>query len=130
MKKLIMCRGLPASGKSTWAESQTNVIIVDSDDIRRNGYSKEFEELVQVEKRNKIRRALQAGKTVISTDPNLLPRHERELRAIARKYKAQFEIKEFDTPLEECIRRDSLRERKVGELAIKYWHERASLQQE
>lgn len=122
-----MCRGLPASGKSTWAAAQKGVVIVDSDNIRNEsfgGYSEEYEDFVQVEKYSRIRRALEANKTVISTDPNLLPRHERVLRTLASRLKAEFEIKEFDTPLDECIARDAKRVKQVGRETIEYWNKK------
>lgn len=126
-----MCRGLPGSGKSTWASTQKGYVIVDSDMIRRGNFDPKFEELVQIEKISRIRRALKEGNSVISTDPNLLPRHERALRALASRFKAEFEIKYFDVPVEECIKRDALREKKVGERAIRYWNDRkASIQSE
>jgi predicted kinase len=111
-----MCRGLPASGKTTWAHAQLNSTVVDSDDIRARmgGFAPETERLVQVEKLSQIRRALIQGQTVISSDPNLQPKYESELRRLARRCKATFEVRYFDTPVEECIRRDSLRTRKVG----------------
>lgn len=129
MPKLIMCQGLPASGKSTWAMTQLrngDVIIVDSDVIRREwgGYSVEKEEMVQVEKYGKIRKALKDGKIVISTDPNLLPEHQILLRRLAEKCDAEFEIRIFDTPVEECIARDARRTKSVGIVAIEYWNRR------
>jgi hypothetical protein len=39
--------------------------------------------------------------------------HEWALRTIAKECKSGFEIKFFDTPLEECILRDSKRDKPV-----------------
>lgn len=118
--KLIMCRGLPASGKTTWALQQKDCVVVSSDDIRARmgGFKPALEDLVQIEKDSLIRRALYKGQSVISDDPNMTRLHENKLRALARRYGADFEIKTFDTPFEECVRRDSLRAKRVGRDAI------------
>jgi len=119
-----MCKGLPASGKSTWAASQPNVTIIDSDIIRKDqfgGYTDMYEDLVQQEKIARIYRALKCGQDVISTDPNISPRHEAALRDVARRCGADFEIKIFHASVDECIKRDKEREKQVGEAAIRYW---------
>jgi predicted kinase len=136
MRKLIMCRGIPGSGKSYWANQQAhddpNVTIVSSDDIRDEygamtggyqGHKAEYH--VTQEVRSRIREALKAGKTVISTDTNLTHYHEYRMRELAVKYKAAFEIKEFDTPLEVCIERDALRtdHHHVGADKIAYYNQ-------
>lgn len=120
--KLIMTKGLPASGKSTWASTQPGVVIVNKDDIRlemRQDWSRDVEKEVLRIRDFRICEALNKGKTVISSDTNLALQHEITLSNLARKYKADFEVKMFNTPLEECIKRDSLRdEGKVGEKVI------------
>jgi len=124
MTHLIMCRGLPASGKTTWALDEWSknpaIVVIDSDVIRQKmgGYNETIEDLVQLEKFNRIKEALKRGKIVISADPNLLPMYESKLRSIAKQCKATFEIHSFDTPVEECIRRDALRKNPVGKEAI------------
>ena len=133
MSKLIMCRGIPGSGKSYWAnqeaESDPNVLIVTLDDIRdqygstQGGYSHSTEYYANAEMRSRIREGLKAGKTVISADTNLTSYHEYRMRELAKKYHAQFIIKEFDTPIETCIERDALRtnHRHVGPDKIQYY---------
>ena len=129
MAKLIMCRGLPGSGKSYWALRKDNAVVVNKDSIRAilatSGWvwSPENEKDVIAERDKQITAALThpAIHTVISDDTNFGNKHENVLKQLAKKHGADFEIKVFDTPIEECIRRDSLREgkAKVGEGVIK-----------
>ena len=125
-----MCRGLPASGKSTWARQQVEacggeVVSVSKDAIRLHFFGDRFqignETAVILERDRQIIHALNAGKSVISEDTNLSPDHQRQLRIIARRFRATFQIKNFETSVDECIRRDSLREGGacVGEAAIR-----------
>jgi predicted kinase len=121
-----MCKGLPASGKTTWAkdsQSHPGILRVNKDDIRATfteAWSNKQEDLVIETRDRLIVAGLKAGKTVISDDTNFAPKHERRLRQLAMEACAEFEVKEFNTPLEECIRRDNLREGKqrVGERVI------------
>lgn len=140
-RKLIMCKGLPGSGKSTWAKQQVSldsvkaktaaeltVARVNKDDIRKRmgqPWSQKLEQEVVRERDALIHRAFNNGYTlVISDDTNFASRHERKLREIATFYGAEFEIKDFtDVPLEECIRRDAAREEPVGEAVIRRMHE-------
>lgn len=121
-----MTKGLPASGKTTWARTQ-NMKRVNKDDLRQmidNGvWSKKNERLI-VDARNWIVHGLlQNGEDVIVDDTNLAPVHGRELRKIAGMYSAEFEIKDFtDVPLEECIKRDQNRPNYVGEKVIRRMH--------
>jgi predicted kinase len=120
MSKLIMCRGLPASGKSTWAKAQVdasngNVKRVNRDDLRAmvdNGkWSKSNEKFILSIRDSVILEGLFLGLTVICDDTNLTPFHEKQLRDVAYGiYNSTFEIKDFDTPYEECVRRNALRE--------------------
>lgn len=133
MAKLIMCKGLPGSGKSTWAIDQClnslgMVVRVNKDDIRaefeQNGWqwSREGEKEVLKRRDALILDALAKGFTVISDDTNLAPKHETQLKLLAKLHDAEFEVKSFlDVRLDECIRRDNLRTGKarVGERVIR-----------
>lgn len=117
--KLIMTVGVPGSGKSFWSleESQaTGAVIINKDDIRltlsQTGWtwSPKNEEAVIQMRDKQIIAALTSGKDVISSDTNLHPKHERDLRSIAGKYGATFEIKDFtQVPLETCLERNAKR---------------------
>jgi predicted kinase len=128
MLTLTMTRGLPGSGKSTWAsvQPQANCVIVNKDDIRaelnKTGWtwSKEREKDVIAIRNDRIAKALEAGYNVISSDCNF-GKHKLALKALADKYNAEFVVKDFTSvPLETCITRDSMRaEGKVGADVIK-----------
>jgi predicted kinase len=130
-----MTKGLPASGKSTWAKS-----LIDSepgkwkrinkDDMRamfdNSKYSRGNENFVLEIRNVLIEKAMAAGYNVIVDDTNFHPKHEKALREIANKYpKVEFEIKDFsDVSLEECLKRDAKRENSVGKNVImKMWAE-------
>lgn len=127
--KLIICRGIPASGKSTWAKAQENAIVVTRDDIRLEygciggGWSKEKEvQFVIPEMNKRIRDGLKEGKTVICADTNIPPKHVARLMGMAKQYDAEYFLKEFFTPLDICLERDSKREHPVGEDNIRRYH--------
>lgn len=127
--KILMLKGLPGSGKSTWAKEQVekdgNYARVNKDSIREmlGGYAPKKERLV-VEIRNAIiERLLVEGKNVIVDDTNFHPKHEARLRLIAEDYNAGFAVLTFNTPLEECIANDLKRPVSVGESVIKKMHE-------
>lgn len=134
--KLIMCKGLPASGKSSWALAQVErndrspgmhahtFVRVNKDDIRAELFMKDWnydkeKEVLRI-RDFKISQALSKGLTVISDDTNLAPKHEVRLRELALKYKAAFEVNDtfLTTPLKTCIERDRVRDAKVGEKVI------------
>lgn len=95
-----------------------NIARVNKDDIRamtqNSNFSKKHEKLVLKIRDDIIREYLSNGVSVIVDDTNYNPIHEKKIREIAHEYSADFEVKEFNTSLEECIRRDSLREKSVG----------------
>lgn len=132
MKKLIMCQGLPGSGKTTWAllecEKSLYTVRINKDEIRqefeKDGWvwTPKNEQNVIEARDQRIRDAFYAGADiVISDDTNFGRKHEARLRQLARECGAEFEIKRFDIPVEECIRRDAQRSGKarVGEVVIR-----------
>ncbi len=133
-KKLIMCIGLPGSGKSTWAKAQAELldratVIVNKDDIRAElealegwKWSHEGEIRIISIRDTQIIVALMEGKNVISSDTNFGRKHKVRLEQLARENNATFEIKSFtDVPIDVCIERDAKREgkAKVGEAVIR-----------
>lgn len=121
--KLIMTKGLPASGKSTWSKSQQakdNMIVrTNKDELRsllHNGvWSKTNEKQVVYMRNEIVCHSLSHGRTVIVDDTNFHPSHEETLREFAKFNKAKFEIKDFtDVPLEVCLKRDAARTNPVG----------------
>lgn len=126
--KLIMLKGLPGSGKSTWAKQMSRnnqqYVRVNKDNIRDMiGYTPHREGLVLNIRDAVITLALEY-KHVIVDDTNFHPKHEKRLREIATLTGSDFEEKFFDVPLDDCIKNDLKREVSVGEKVIrKMWRE-------
>jgi predicted kinase len=128
MSTLVCYRGLPGSGKSTSAQAYlcdpTNV-RVNRDDIRSSVFGGvgvlafQEENLVTQIQRATAGAALDAGYSVIVDDTNLRPKYLREWNKFALEHGASFETREFKTPIDVCIARDSARERTVGEDVIR-----------
>lgn len=132
MSKLLMLKGLPGSGKSTYAKELTargNWKRVNKDDLRTmldNGkWSKGNEQFVLKARDMLVRGALAGGQnSVVVDDTNFAPSHEISMQQIADEFKIPFEVKFFDTPLEECIKRDLGRAISVGEHAIRQMYDK------
>jgi len=131
MSKIIMTRGLPASGKSTWAKEMLEkhpgkAVRINKDDMRgmfHDGkHSKGRERLVKSARDAFIETAIELNPNaiVIIDDTNFHPPHEVRLRQIAAMLGADFEVNDtfLQVSLEECIRRDAKRESPVGRNAI------------
>jgi predicted kinase len=126
MNKIILLSGLPGSSKTTWAKQyqkdNPETKRVNKDDIRLmvdNGvWSKKNEEMVLRIRNMIVEEALAHGHDIIVDDTNLHSSHKNTMWKIAAKYDATVEEKKFNTPIEECIRRDSLRENPVGAKVI------------
>lgn len=132
--KLIITKGLQASGKSTYArkwveEDPDNRVLVEKDEIRKESrlfkggaysHKRGDEGIVLKERDRLIHQALSSGKSVISSDTNLVQKHITHMSNIAKQYGAEVEIVDFlDVPLEELIKRDSERDNSVGEQVIR-----------
>ncbi len=126
--KLIMTRGLPGSGKTTWAKDLIDknpgqYKRINKDDLRLmidNGkWSKNNEDYILGVRDAMATTALLNGYNVIIDDTNLPEKHELHLKALAAGVGAQFEIQDFTTvPLETCLDRDSKRQNRVGKKVI------------
>jgi len=130
---LIITRGLPASGKTTWARarqaSDPTVVLVSRDELRATlhggRYSPANEEQVVAVRDAVVRDSLRRGRDVIVHDTNLNPVHVRSLEALARSGDAGFAVEDFTgVPLEVCVERDDARAEPVGEAVIRaMWDE-------
>lgn len=131
--KLIITKGLPASGKSSWADEyikeNPNFVKIEKDQIRKDtslfqdgeyNHKRGDEAIVLKERDRLIRQALQSGRSVISSDTNLVQKHITQLSNIAKQNNAKVEVRSFlDVPLKELIERDKKREDSVGEQVIR-----------
>lgn len=126
-QKLIMCKWLPASGKSTWAKeyvkSTAKSVRHNNDDIRASFFGRKFskadEEFITYHRNIAIDLALDNGFTVVVDNTNLNPIHEATLIEKANARNIPFEIKEFAVDLQTCIDRDKLRDEPVWEHVIR-----------
>ena len=127
MQKIIMLKGLPGSGKTTWAKemvlSGKPFIRINKDDIRESvfgGYSQKREKYVIKISNALIRQGIEMGKSVIIDDTNLNPKHEEHIKKIAEELKVQFEVNDsfLKVTPEECIERDLKRPNSVGSKVI------------
>ncbi len=129
MRKIILLRGLPGSGKSTWArnlirQNPEQYKRVNKDDLRMmiddDMWTSNNEKFILHIRNVIIAEALKSGKDVIVDDTNLHPKHEKYLRKVAVTYGAVLESKDFfDINVDECIMRDSKRAKPVGEKIIR-----------
>ena len=139
-KKIILCRGIQGSGKSTWArkwaeEDPEHRIRINNDDIRNMlgvYWVTSREGLVSHIKTTTVTTAMQQGYDIVVDNMNLNPkevkfwedivnRHNREITSTSSQigYKYEIEFKDFFIPLEECIRRDAMRPNPIGEKVIR-----------
>lgn len=138
MPTLTITRGLPASGKTTYARAWVNEnpgprVRVNRDDLRIAMFGAPFldfhlEEVVSTAQRGQVEALLRAGKDVIVDDTNLRAKYARAWADLAVTVGAGFEVVDFPTPVDECIARDQARqargERSVGEAVIRGMHDR------
>lgn len=145
MPKIILCRGIQGSGKTTWAkqwvlEDPEHRVRFNNDDIRnmlgkywvpsREGLVKDLKDLF-------LWKAMSYRFDIVIDNMNLNPKeleyYERVLNdwnntneyaptVIGPKY--GLEIKDFFIPLQDCIERDSKRPNPIGEEVIKATYEK------
>ncbi len=120
MTRLLITRGLPASGKTTFARKlQPYVVRVNRDDLRlmlhgRRLFTQWAEGQVTAVQKTMVEALLRARADVIVDDTNLRPATVRDWAALAARFGASFEVHDFtDVPLAECLRRDA--DRPAGE---------------
>jgi predicted kinase len=126
---LIVTRGLPGSGKSTWArrwvaEDTEHRAEVNRDQLRvmMHGGWAAAEPQVTVAAHAAITALLGSGISVVCSDTNLPDRRVLEFAALARRAAVAFRIENFtNVPLGVCIARDAARADKapVGEQVIR-----------
>lgn len=124
--KLIICRELPASGKTSWAteyvRAHPRTVRVNRDDLRMQLFGGEFkqsrEPFIIAAQNALIVAALKDGRSVVVDDTNLDPSNDVRLRAFGKRFRAEVEIQDFDVSVAECIRRDAARPNPVGVTVI------------
>lgn len=132
MPTLTITRGLPGSGKTTWARGEIATTAlraarVNRDDLRRALHGGLIgdnwaERQVTVAQKAAVTALLRAGVDVYCDDTNLRARVVREFADLAAGCGAEFEVRDFtDVPLEVCLERDAGRpeDERVGEEVIR-----------
>lgn len=132
MARLIILCGLPGSGKSSYAEellkinntfgSDEELVVHSSDAIRAELFgdagSQEDNGRVFELMQRRTRDDLKAGKTVVYDATNITRKARKSAIACAHPTNDTVECHVIWVEPEECIRRDSLRDRKVGRAVI------------
>lgn len=132
MSKLIITRGLPASGKSTWAkqwvlEDPEHRVRINQDDIRLmlgKYWVPSREKLVQEIQFDAIVEALCRKFDVVIDNTNLNNKVLDQFNRLIKTFEDyEIEYKDFfDTPLSVCIERDKNRDLQVTEKVIRSFY--------
>ena len=131
MPRIILCRGIQGSGKSTWAkqwvlEDPEHRVRFNNDDIR-NMLGKYWvpsrEKIVTEIKKDFMINAMELGYDIVIDNMNLNSNevtYYKDLAASTSRLISPYvvEFKDFFIPLEVCIERDSKRENPIGEEII------------
>lgn len=134
-RKLIICRGIQGSGKSTWAkqwchEDPEHRIRFNNDDIRNmlgDYWVPNREKVVTATYNTVLAYSMEKGYNIVVDNMNLNPKTCTELEKMVKDFnenytydwKYEVEYKDFFIPVEECIRRDAMRPNPIGEKVIK-----------
>ncbi len=118
MNRLIICRGLPASGKSTWAkewvlEDPEHRVRINQDDIRLmlgKYWVPAREPIVGAIQQEAVIAAMNFGVDIVIDNTNLNKKVVDAYIKVAEKFKYTVEYKDFfNISLEECLRRNGIR---------------------
>jgi predicted kinase len=118
MRKILILQGIPASGKSTWSKQflkdNPRYLRVNRDGIRRtligDTYDVRVEKIVTQLQESMMETILGQGKNVLLDNTSVKESYINEILNLARRIgNVDVATKIFDTPFEECCRRNDLR---------------------
>lgn len=139
---LILTRGLPASGKTTWAKAWVAAAPTDSparirsnrDDLRASLFARHgvldhaSEQFITKVQQHTVREHLTGGGHVVVDDMNLRLKYARAWADLAASVDADFAVVDFPQPLDVLLARDAARiaagERGVGKGVLRDLHGR------
>jgi predicted kinase len=138
--RVVICKGLPASGKSTWAKEfigkNPRWKRINKDSLRamvdNSKFSRENEKLIEQARDALLRLYLAQGYNVIIDDTNLHPKQPAAIRRVVDDFnsvqavlRVEVEEKFFEVTLDEALQRNALRSEAEGRVpaeAIKRMH--------
>jgi len=134
-RKLIICRGLQGSGKSTFsekwvAEAPTTRTRINRDTIRATFYNALWGPSVDEDGVTEIELAiartiiLEGKRDIIVDSTGFKDDNNFAYMRLAETWNYEIEVKDFKVDLDELIRRDAAREKSVGEAVIRSYHEK------
>lgn len=134
MKRFIIVRGIPASGKSTWAKQwvskdSSHRVRVNQDDIRSmlgTYWVPSRESLVKAIQNDIITEALTQGYDIVVDNTNMNKTTLEHYTQLCKKYEEYIIVYKdfFDTPLSVCIERDKNRDNPITEIVIRDFYNR------
>lgn len=131
MAELLLLRGIPASGKSTfaraWANAGPNRVLVSRDAIRFamfGRYDNCDEKLVTAVEDRMVMEALNARKSVCVDDCNIDQKYVTRLAQIGHKHNAHVTLHQFPIDLATAKRRNANRDRVVPENVLESMYSR------
>ena len=144
MSKIILCRGIQGSGKTTWAkqwvlEDPEHRVRFNNDDIR-NMLGKYWVPSREVSKKLEkvfLLNSMSYGFDIVIDNMNLNPKELEYYNTMLNNWnnpkgvlpsvvrpKYDLEFKDFFIPLQKCIERDSKRPNPIGEEVIRKTYEK------
>jgi predicted kinase len=123
MPRVLILKGYPASGKSTFSKKLVDDgwVRVNKDDLRamthNSKWSSDNERFIVDIESQIIQKAVRKGLNVVVDSTNLHPKNERRIRSLVGP-DVRVEVKFFDVDVEECIRRDKERAKDPTKVAV------------
>lgn len=123
MVELVLTRGIPASGKTTyakvWVQSPPKRVRINRDDLRFQMYGLYFgdpidENTVTKVQHSMIAAALKGGNSVIVDDTNLNDKFARKLVTLGHRHGANVRVVDMEIDLQEALLRNKIRTEMEG----------------